>query len=208
MAAPPPHCATNPGDRVDVVARRPHAPRSAASQDQASGSMRRSTPTSTTRLASVVRTDSWTSSTVRWSPLQGSRHRQWITCRRSSPATPVRRVRGTRPSEPSPSGRPARTSSRRTLGVLTAAQRPAPFLPYLFGLLGGALVHARCIAMTAGAGPRGLDPHLLRGRALLTRPRWADTRREARSTLSHVSLRALPVFGAIVIVAPCSHRSG
>lgn len=88
-----------------------------------------------------------------------------------------------------------------TLAVLAAAQRPALVAPYLAVLVGGALVHARIVGHTAGVSRALLDVHLLAGRAFLMRPRWVDVWREARSTLTHVTWRALPVFGAITVVA-------
>jgi ferrous iron transport protein B len=88
-----------------------------------------------------------------------------------------------------------------TLGVLAAAQRPALVTPYLVVLLGGALVHARLVARSRGLDPRRLDLALLQGRAFLTAPRWRDVWREARTTLSHVTLRALPIFLLIVVAA-------
>ena len=88
-----------------------------------------------------------------------------------------------------------------TLGVLTAAQAPGLLAPYLLALLGGALAHARLLARASGVDPAALDLHLLRGRAFLSRPTWSETWHEARSTLSHVTLRALPIFGAITVVA-------
>jgi ferrous iron transport protein B len=88
-----------------------------------------------------------------------------------------------------------------TLGVLAAAGRPGLAAPYLAVLLLGGLVHARLVGRAAGGDTAMLDLHLLRGRAFLSRPRWRDTWREARATLSHVTLRALPVFVAIVVVA-------
>ncbi len=88
-----------------------------------------------------------------------------------------------------------------TIGVLAAARRPALVAPYLTVLLLGGLVHARLVARASGTDAAKLDLHLLHGRAFLSRPRWRDIWREARSTLSHVTLRALPVFLAIVIVA-------
>jgi ferrous iron transport protein B len=88
-----------------------------------------------------------------------------------------------------------------TLGVLAAAQRPGLVGPYLVLLLGGALVHARLVARARGVDPVQLDLALLQGRAFLVVPRWREVWGEARTTLSHVSLRALPVFLAIVVVA-------
>ena len=88
-----------------------------------------------------------------------------------------------------------------TLGVLAALQRSDLVLPYLLVLLVGALVHARLIARQRGADPARLDLALLRGRAFLTWPRWRDVRREAGTTLTHVTLRALPVFAVIVVAA-------
>jgi ferrous iron transport protein B len=88
-----------------------------------------------------------------------------------------------------------------TLGVLAAVQRSDLVLPYLLVLLVGALVHARLLARRRGADPARLDLALLRGRAFLTWPRWRDVRREAATTLTHVTLRALPVFFVIVVAA-------
>jgi ferrous iron transport protein B len=95
-----------------------------------------------------------------------------------------------------------------TLGVLAAAGRPGLVGPYLAVLLGGALVHARLVARSRGVDPAQLDLALLRGRAFLSVPRWRDVRREAASTLSHVTLRALPIFLAIVVVASLLAASG
>jgi ferrous iron transport protein B len=95
-----------------------------------------------------------------------------------------------------------------TLGVLAAAQRPALVVPYLVVLLGGALVHARLVARSRGVDPVQLDLALLQGRAFLTVPRWRDVWREARSTLSHVTLRALPVFLVIVVLASSLAATG
>jgi ferrous iron transport protein B len=95
-----------------------------------------------------------------------------------------------------------------TLGVLAAARRPGLVLPYLAVLTLGALVHARLLARHQGTGPAGLDLALLRGRAFLARPRWPDVRREAATTLQHVTLRALPVFLAIVVAASLLAASG
>jgi ferrous iron transport protein B len=83
-----------------------------------------------------------------------------------------------------------------TLGVLAAVQRPGLALPYVAVLIAAALLHARLLAS-----PDGLDLTLLHGRAFLTRPRWGDVRRETATTLTHVTLRALPVFVAIVVAA-------
>jgi ferrous iron transport protein B len=88
-----------------------------------------------------------------------------------------------------------------TLGVLAAAQRPGLVVPYLTVLLVAALVHARQLTRGRGADPVQLDLALLHGRAFLVWPRWPDVRREASTTLRHVSLRALPVFVAIVVMA-------
>jgi ferrous iron transport protein B len=95
-----------------------------------------------------------------------------------------------------------------TLGVLAAAQRPQLVAPYLVVLLGGALVHARLVARSRGVAPVQLDLALLQGRAFLTVPRWRDVWREARSTLSHVTLRALPIFLAIVVLASFLSAAG
>jgi ferrous iron transport protein B len=95
-----------------------------------------------------------------------------------------------------------------TLGVLAAAQRPRLVVPYLVVLLGGALVHARLVARSRGVDPVQLDLALLQGRAFLTVPRRRDVWREARSTLSHVTLRALPIFLAIVLVASLLAAAG
>jgi ferrous iron transport protein B len=86
------------------------------------------------------------------------------------------------------------------LGVLAAAQRPELVVPYLGALLAGGLAHARLLAGRHGAAP-GLDLSLLAGRAFLVWPRWADVRREARSTLTHVTLRALPIFLGVTVLA-------
>jgi ferrous iron transport protein B len=88
-----------------------------------------------------------------------------------------------------------------TLGVLAAVQRGDLVVPYLLVLLLGALAHARLLARRQGAEPARLDLALLRGRAFLTWPRWRDVRREAGTTLTHVTLRALPVFAVIVVAA-------
>jgi ferrous iron transport protein B len=88
-----------------------------------------------------------------------------------------------------------------TLGVLAAAQRPELIAPYLVVLIVGALVHARLLARAGGTDQVSLDLHLLRGRTFLARPTWAATWQEARSTLSHVTLRALPVFVGITVLA-------
>jgi ferrous iron transport protein B len=88
-----------------------------------------------------------------------------------------------------------------TLGVLAAAGRPHLVGPYLVVLLGGALVHARLVARSRGVHPAQLDLALLQGRTFLSVPRWRDVRREAASMLSHVTLRALPIFLVIVIAA-------
>jgi ferrous iron transport protein B len=95
-----------------------------------------------------------------------------------------------------------------TLGVLAAARRPGLVVPYLVVLLGGALVHARLVARSRGVDPVQLDLALLQGRAFLTVPRWRDVWREARSTLSHVTLRALPIFLAIVLLASLLDATG
>jgi ferrous iron transport protein B len=95
-----------------------------------------------------------------------------------------------------------------TLGVLAAIQRGDLVVPYLLVLLAGALVHARLLARRSGADPARLDLALLRGRAFLTWPRWRDVRREAATTLEHVTLRALPVFLVIVVVASLLSASG
>ena len=88
-----------------------------------------------------------------------------------------------------------------TLGVLAAAQRPGLIGPYLAVLLGGALLHARMLSRAEGTDPRSLDLQLLQGRAFLALPRPREIWQEARSTLSHVTLRALPIFLAITIAA-------
>ena len=95
-----------------------------------------------------------------------------------------------------------------TLGVLAAAQRPGLVLPYLAVLTLGALAHARLLARHQGTDPARLDLALLSGRAFLARPRWADVRREAATSLQHVTLRALPVFLAIVVVASLLAATG
>jgi ferrous iron transport protein B len=95
-----------------------------------------------------------------------------------------------------------------TLGALAAVQRGDLVVPYLLVLLTGALVHARLLAGRSGADPARLDLALLRGRAFLTWPRWRDVRREAATTLEHVTLRALPVFLIIVVVASLLSASG
>jgi ferrous iron transport protein B len=88
-----------------------------------------------------------------------------------------------------------------TLGVLAAARRPGLVLPYLGVLLVAGAVHARLLARSRGVSAEHLDRHLLRGRPSLRRPRLAEMRREARTTLTHVTLRALPVFLAITVTA-------
>jgi len=88
-----------------------------------------------------------------------------------------------------------------TLGVLAAAKRPGLIVPYLVILITGALVHARLLARAEGTDPVALDLHLLRGRTFLGRPTWAATWQEARSTLSHVTLKALPIFVGITVLA-------
>jgi ferrous iron transport protein B len=95
-----------------------------------------------------------------------------------------------------------------TLGVLAAARRPGLVVPYVGVLALGALVHARLLARGAGARPGQLDLGLLRGRVFLTRPRWSAVRREAATTLGHVTLRALPVFVAIVGAASLLAATG
>ena len=95
-----------------------------------------------------------------------------------------------------------------TLGVLAAAQRGDLVAPYLLVLAAGALAHARLIARRRGADPAQLDLALLRGRAFVTWPRWRAVRREAATTLEHVTLRALPVFALIVVVASLLAASG
>jgi ferrous iron transport protein B len=95
-----------------------------------------------------------------------------------------------------------------TLGVLAAARRPGLVVPYVAVLALGALVHARLSARGAGARPGQLDLGLLHGRAFLTRPRWSAVRREAATTLHHVTLRALPVFLAIIVVASLLAATG
>jgi ferrous iron transport protein B len=95
-----------------------------------------------------------------------------------------------------------------TLGVLAAAQRPGLAAPYLAVIVLGALVHARLLARRQEAHTARLDLSLLRGRAFLTRPRWGDVRREAATTLEHVTVRALPVFAAIVVGASVLAASG
>lgn len=59
-----------------------------------------------------------------------------------------------------------------------------------------------------GTDPAALDLHLLRGRTFLAWPTWAATRQEARSTLSHVTLRALPIFVGITVLASLSAAFG
>jgi ferrous iron transport protein B len=88
-----------------------------------------------------------------------------------------------------------------TLGVLAAARRPGLIAPYLAILITGALVHARLLARAEGIDPVALDLHLLRGRTFLAWPSWAATWQEARSTLSHVTLKALPIFIGITVLA-------
>jgi ferrous iron transport protein B len=88
-----------------------------------------------------------------------------------------------------------------TLGVLAAARRPGLVVPYLAILLAAGLLHARGIARTRGSSPATLDISLLHGRAFLSRPRLADVRREAATTLSHVTGRAVPIFLAITVSA-------
>jgi ferrous iron transport protein B len=88
-----------------------------------------------------------------------------------------------------------------TLGVLAAAQRPGLIAPYLAILLTGALVHARLLARAEGIDPVALDLQLLRGRTFLSWPTWEATWQEARSTLSHVTLKALPIFVGITVLA-------
>ncbi|MCC5949253.1 MAG: 50S ribosome-binding GTPase [Nitriliruptoraceae bacterium] len=95
-----------------------------------------------------------------------------------------------------------------TLGVLAAAGRPGLVVPYLAILLGGALVHARFLARQQGTDPVSLDLHLLRGRSFLSWPRWAEVRREARSTLRHVTVQALPIFLAITAIASLLAATG
>jgi ferrous iron transport protein B len=95
-----------------------------------------------------------------------------------------------------------------TLGVLAAAQRPGLVAPYLGVLLAAALAHARLIARSRGMDAAALDLALLRGRAFLTRPRLRDVRREATTTLAHVTVRALPVFVAIVVTASLLAATG
>ncbi len=95
-----------------------------------------------------------------------------------------------------------------TLGVLAAARRPGLVIPYLAILITAALVHARLIARSQGTDPVSLDLHLLRGRTFLTRPRWAEVRREAGTTLRHVTLKALPIFLAITVLASLLSATG
>lgn len=95
-----------------------------------------------------------------------------------------------------------------TLGVLAAAQRPGLVVPYLAVLLTAALVHARSLARAQGTDPVSLDLHLIRGRAFLTWPRWCDVRREAQTTLRHVTLKALPIFLAITVIASLLAATG
>jgi ferrous iron transport protein B len=95
-----------------------------------------------------------------------------------------------------------------TLGVLAAARRPGLVVPYLVVLTVGALLHARLLARRQGTDAAQFDLALLRGRAFLTRPRWAQVRREAATTLRHVTLRALPVFVLIVVAASLLAATG
>jgi ferrous iron transport protein B len=88
-----------------------------------------------------------------------------------------------------------------TLAVLAAARRPGLVVPYLAVLAGGALLHARTVGRSRGVQPAQLDLALLQGRAFLVVPRWRDIRREAATTLSHVTGRALPIFLGIVLLA-------
>jgi ferrous iron transport protein B len=88
-----------------------------------------------------------------------------------------------------------------TLGVLAAAQRPTLVVPYLLVLHGGALLHARSIGRGQGVRAPHLDLALLQGRAFLRRPRWREVRRDAATTLSHATVRALPVFLGVVLLA-------
>jgi ferrous iron transport protein B len=95
-----------------------------------------------------------------------------------------------------------------TLGVLAAAQRPGLVVPYLAVLLTAALIHARFLARAQGIDPVSLDLHLVRGRAFLSRPSVGDVRREAQTTLRHVTVKALPVFIAITIIASLLSAAG
>jgi ferrous iron transport protein B len=95
-----------------------------------------------------------------------------------------------------------------SLGVLAAARRPGLVVPYVAALALGALVHARLSTRDAAAHPGQLDLGLLHGRAFLARPRWSAVRREAATTLHHVTLRALPVFLAIIVVASLLAATG
>jgi ferrous iron transport protein B len=96
-----------------------------------------------------------------------------------------------------------------TLGVLTAAARPALVVPYLGMLIAGGLLHARLLTPRRDRGPNGrLDLDLLRGRAFLVAPRWCDVRREAAVTLEHATLRALPIFLGISALASLAAVTG
>jgi ferrous iron transport protein B len=95
-----------------------------------------------------------------------------------------------------------------TLGVLAAAQRPGLVVPYLAVLIGAALAHARLLGRAQQVDPAALDLHLLRGRAFLVRPRLADIRREAASTLRHVTVTALPIFLGITVLASLLAATG
>jgi Fe2+ transport system protein B len=57
-----------------------------------------------------------------------------------------------------------------------------------------------------GRRPRQRAPAV--GRAFLTRPRWREVRREAEGTLAHATVRALPIFLAIIVAASVLSATG
>lgn len=96
-----------------------------------------------------------------------------------------------------------------TLAVLAAAQRPGLVVPYLAVLLTGGLVHARLLTPRSARASGGhLDLHLLSGRTFLVRPRVRDVWREARATLRHAGVSALPIFVLISVGASLLAATG
>lgn len=90
-----------------------------------------------------------------------------------------------------------------TISVLATARRPALVVPYLGLLLLGAMVQTRWLRRGQPA-----DLELLHGRAFLVRPRVREVWAEAQTTLRHVTLRALPVFAGVVVLASLAASSG